>query len=207
MINRTNRKMTLENRIARLEKLIKNEIREKGHMVYGKNVAHTMEQNHDIHGAEVTANYFANKFTQLTGIKLRRDDSHPIINSPMYGWTDSLEDLDDDVNAYFVFKYDVVGDNNVSAYICPTLHQKNVGLWSSLGAGSRCEGAINPKTGECVWEDDIFETLHDVYDWENFSLDMIHDEGDDYDDEEFDESVRRHRRKALEIKSRRRFCK
>lgn len=201
------RKLTLEERISYLEKAIKNEIREKGHMVYGKNVAHTMEQNHDISGAKATADFYAKKFTQLTGIKLRRDNSHPIINSPEYGWTNSLEDLDDDVYSYFVFKYDVVGDNNVSAYICPTLHQKNVGLWSSLGTGSRGEGAVNPKTGECVWEDDIFETLYDVYDWEHFSLDMIHDEGADYDDEEFDESVRRPRRKTLETKSRKRFCK
>lgn len=175
-----NRKLTLEQRIARLEKAIKNEIREKGHMVYGNNVAHTMEQNHDIHGAEATANYFAKKFTELTGIRLRRDDNHPIINSPMYGWTDSLEDLDDDVNSYFVFKYDVVGDNNVSVYICPTLSNKNVGVWSSLGTGSRGEGAINPKTGKCVRTDDIFKTLYDVYAWENFSLDMIR--GDEYDE-------------------------
>jgi hypothetical protein len=198
MIRKTNYELMLERRINRLENMIKNEAREEGHMVYGKDAAHTMEQNHDIRGAKATANVFADKFTQLTGIKLRRDDSHPIIYSPEYGWTDSLEDLDDDIYSYFVFKYDVVGDNNVSAYICPTLSGKKVGLWSSLGTGSRGEGAVNPETGECVWEDDIFETLYDVYDWENFSLDMIHDEG-------FDESVRRPYRKTLETKSRKRF--
>lgn len=163
-----NRNLTLEQRIARLERMLKDEARNaNGHISGSWN---SFEDQHNEKDAEKYANMLVKKFMDATGIALRRDASYPIVNSPVFGWTSS-RDLNEDPDAYYVFKYDVP-NRDISVYACPS--KDAVCLWVSLGDESDCEGAVNPRTGECEWEDDIMECMYPLDMWRRFDLRKIH---------------------------------
>lgn len=180
------RKLTLEQRIARLEKLIKNEVHPKL-ATLKPNEGATMEMTHDVRGARATGRYYAGQFTKETGIALTPDNTHPIVYSDALGWTDE-SDLDEDPESLFVLKYDAIDDPNISVYFCPT--KGKVCVWSSLGTGSKGEGAVNPKTGDIEWEDSLMDAMYPFKAWRGFDLASIH--GDD-EDNEYDESCKRRR--------------
>lgn len=156
------RKLTLEQRIARLERAIKNE---------------SLETALDIDAARAAAVSMADEFKSLTGIALRLDMQHEIIDSPIYGWTNDVADLEEDPDAKFTFKFDFVADPNVSAYMIPS--DNKVVVWSSLDEDG-CEGAVDPRTGMCEWCDELSECAYPMKAWRRFNLNMIH--SDEYDE-------------------------
>ena len=95
----SNRKMTLEQRIARLEKLLKNEARNANGYISGSDSS--FEDQHLEDAAMRQADRLAKMFAQSTGISLLRDNSHPTVNSPLYGWTDD-RNINNDPDAYYV---------------------------------------------------------------------------------------------------------
>ena len=112
----------------------------------------------------------AARFTQMTGIELVLDKQHPVINSPINGWTNDPDVFDEDEDAQYVFKY-YIPDTDISVYMNP--ENGTVCVWNSLGDDDYDEGAINPHTLEIEWIDDLEECSYPLSDWKNFSLDQI----------------------------------
>ena len=173
------RKMTLENRIARLERLLKNE---------SSNKFESFESDLDEDGAREAANRLAKQFAQMVGVRLTRSDQPEIVDSPMFGWLrgNEVEDIAEDPDAAYTFAYDVAGHPGATVYVRPT--EGTICVWQSLEDGVDGEGAVDPKTGECNWNDDISSGAYPLSSWNGFNMDMIH--GEEY------ESVRRPMRRT-----------
>lgn len=167
-------RLTLEQRVARLEKILKAESR------FVKN--ESFESDHNAEAARGVADGMAKIFSQMVDARLMPNGTRDIVDSPMYGWSRDVEM--DDTDARYTFTYDVEGYPGVSVYARPT--DNTICVWQSLTNGSNCEGAVDPKTGMCEWCDELSECSYPLVAWKNFSLDMIHGE-------EF-ESVKRRRR-------------
>lgn len=171
-------RLTLEQRISRLEKLLKAKSR------FVKN--ESFESDLDVISALEKANSMAEDFSDTVGATLTAltpDDikDTDIVDSPVNGWSHDV--VMDDTDARYTFMYDVEDYPGVSVYVRPT--DNTFCVWQSLVRGSNCEGAVDPKTGMCEYTDDLYECSYPLAMWENFSMDMIHGE-------EF-ESVKRRR--------------
>jgi len=177
----------LENRIARLEKLLKNEEFEsvKRSRKRAGRKFESFESDHSADVARDVAKSMAKIFSQMIGARLTPSDTTDIVDSPTYGWSRDVEM--DDFDARYTFTYDVEGYPGVSVYFRPT--DNTVCVWKSLTNGSNCEGAVDPKTGMCEWSDELSECSYPLAAWRNFDLEMIHDE--DF------ESVKRNRKRIV----------
>jgi hypothetical protein len=170
------RKLTLEQRIARLERAVRNEARSKN-----------FEANGDAVGARAAADRIAKQFASMTGAKLTYSGNSDIIDSPSYGATSDVEVLNDDPDARFRFHYDVDGWPADDVVVCPS--DNTVCVWRSVYNGYEGEGAVDPNSGYCEWCDWLDECSYPLAAWKNFSFDMIH--GDDYDESLKRRSARR----------------
>lgn len=134
----------------------------------------SFESDADEAGARAAADRMAKEFSSMTGARLRLDKDHDTVDSPMYGWTDSLEDLADDPDARYTFVYDVVGDLADQVLIRPT--DRTVCVWRSVYDDYEGEGAVDPRTGLTEWCDWLDECSYPMSAWKNFNFDMIHGE-------------------------------
>ena len=180
------KKLTLEQRIARLEKLIiMSEAR--------SSKCEGFEANADEAGARREANRMAKKFSAMTGIPLHADPNHDTVDSPMYGWShNDVDALADDPDARYTFMYNVPGEL-VSVYMRPS--DGTVWVWKSIGSNDTRggEGAVDPRTGECEWCEEMEECSYPLSAWKNFGLDMIHGDDEDWDEDDEFESYNRRR--------------
>ena len=109
----------------------------------------------------------ADTFTELTGISVIPLENG--IDSPICGWCSSKEKdvLLEDKSARFVFKYinkNKNGDETI--YFYPT--DNKVMIWRSLSNTCSDEGAVNPFTNKCKWEDENINARYSIEDWSNY---------------------------------------
>lgn len=106
------KKLTLEQRVARLEKLLSK--------TGARKFEGTVDPRHE-NGARSVAARIAKEFARMTGINLHADSyGNDTVCSPIYGWTSADDpDLADDPDARFVFPYtdgywwvDVIPEDN-----------------------------------------------------------------------------------------------
>lgn len=134
------------------------------------------ENSLDINGARVKANQMAKEFTRMTGIDLKFNNCY--IDSPYYGYIDSIEDFpEDDPDSLYVFSFDEADNHYETVSFIPTLNR--VMVWRSLNDDNPywneddeedygCEGAVNPKTGIAEWEDDIYSGSYSLAAWNKY---------------------------------------
>jgi hypothetical protein len=187
------REMILEKRFARIENLIKNEARTSKKF-------ESFESDLDEEGARAAADRLANQFANMVGVSLTPDNMTDTIDSPVYGTLDAhsasaAEEIADDPDARFTFDYSVDGYPADTVKVRPT--DGTICVWRSVYDGYYGEGAVDPESGECEWEDWLGDCSYPLSAWKNFSFDMIHgdedddyDDDDEYDDDEYDESLK-----------------
>jgi hypothetical protein len=115
MIRRTYRKLTLEERISRLERaLAQKRITRKFES------ASSFESNFDKVGARDRADQMAKEFARVTGMAdFSLDDTVEVISSPLNGWLtiDQVDEISEDPNSRFVFRY---SNSKFTIYVIPT---------------------------------------------------------------------------------------
>ena len=163
-------KRTLEQRINRLERLLKNE-------ACASNKCESFESDLDDVGARATANRIAAQFGRMLGVSVRPDDyGEDVIQSPIYGWlpVTAVEEIESDPDARFAFHY-VLGDGDFSIDVYPS--DNSVNLINEDGY------SVDP-TGRLLSSDDSVVTAFPLRRWKGFDLSMVEDDDeDDYYDE------------------------
>ena len=163
-------KRTLEQRINRLERLLKNEA-----CVSKK--CESFESELDETGARVAANRIARQFGRMLGVSVRPSDyGEDVINSPMFGWlpVSAVDEIAEDQDARFAFHY-VLGDDDYEFDVYPT--DNAVNLINEDGY------SVDPN-GRLLSSDDADITAFPISMWEGFDLSMVEDDDeDDYYDE------------------------
>lgn len=166
LLNKSNRKPTLEQRIARLENAVKSNRRP------ARRKFESFESDLDVDSARAAANRIAQQFGRMIGADVRPDDlGDDVIDSPRYGWlsVDRTDEIADDPEARFVFQYSV-GDG-FGALVVPS--DNAVELMTEGGY------AVDP-SGETFEADTAVDGSFPLSDWEGFDLSMVHDEDEDY---------------------------
>ena len=163
-------KRTLEQRINRLERLLKNE-------ACTSQKCESFESDLDDVGARATANRIAAQFGRMLGASVRPSDyGDDVINSPMFGWLPitAVEEIESDPDARFAFHY-VLGDGDFEFDVYPS--DNAVNLITEDGY------SVDP-TGRLLSSDDAYVTAFPLRRWKGFDLSMVEDEDeDDYYDE------------------------
>lgn len=163
-------KKTLEQRINRLERLLKNE-------ACASNKCESFESELDETGARVTANRIAAQFGRMLGVSVRPSDyGEDVINSPMFGWlpVSAVDEIAEDPDARFAFHY-VLGDGDYEFDVFPS--DNSVNLISEDGY------SVDPN-GRLLSSDDASITAFPLRRWKGFDLSMVEDDDeDDYYDE------------------------
>ena len=163
-------KRTLEQRINRLERLLKNEA-----CVSKK--CESFESELDETGARVAANRIARQFGRMLGVSVRPSDyGDDVINSPMFGWlpVSAVDEILEDQDARFAFHY-VLGDDDYEFDVYPT--DNAVNLITEDGY------SVDPN-GRLLSSDDADIAAFPISMWEGFDLSMVEDDDeDDYYDE------------------------
>ena len=181
MMDNKKREKLLENRLTRLERLIKNE-------ACSSRKCESFESDLDEEGARAAANRLAKQFANMIGSSVRPDDlGDDVILSPMYGWlsVDRADKAADDPDARFVFNYAL--DDGFSLNVFPS--DGKVNLISEDGY------SVSPD-GEIIDYDEADLYASPLSDWRGFDLSMVQDPNEDsyvdYDhSEDYDESLSR----------------
>lgn len=160
-------KRTLEQRINRLERLLKNE-------ACLSKKCESFETDLDDVGARASANRIAAQFGRMLGVSVRPSDyGEDVINSPMFGWlpVTAVEEIESDPDARFAFHY-VLGDGDFEFDVYPS--DNAVNLINEDGYSVDPSGRLtNPV-------DDVSDAFP-LRRWKGFDLSMVED--DDYYDE------------------------
>lgn len=162
MINRTTRKLTLEERISRLEKVLN-----------ANRKFESFESKLDEAGARAKANQIASEFGALVGADVELDDlGRDVIDSPLFGWltVDDTDEIAEDRDAKFAFQYSL---NNGDYTIIVYPSKKAVWLLPDSGY------AVDPKTGAVFEPESHVDGAFAFPKWKRFDLSMIHDEDDE----------------------------
>ena len=163
-------KRTLEQRINRLERLLKNE-------ASTSQKCESFESELDETGARVAANRIARQFGRMLGVSVRPSDyGEDVINSPMFGWlqVSAVDEIVEDQDARFAFHY-VLGDGDFEFDVYPS--DNAVNLITEDGY------SVDP-TGRLLSSDDSVVTAFPLRRWKGFDLSMVEDDDeDDYYDE------------------------
>ena len=182
------RKLTIEQRIARLEKVLNKNAKRK---------FESFESDLDEAGARAAANRLAKQFANMIGSSVRPDDfgGGEVILSPMYGWlsVDRADEAADDPDARFAFNYAL--DDGFSLNVFPS--DESVCLMDENGY------FVSPEDGSLFDSDSADITAFPISMWGGFDLSMVHDEDDEDWDDDYDESFSRRRpRRESRVKSR-----
>lgn len=182
-----NRKPTLEQRINRLERLLKNEAR-------ASKKFESFESDLNEDGARAAANRIAAQFGKMLGVSVTPDDyGNDVVNSPMYGWlpASAVDEIAEDTDARFGFHY-TLDDGEYSIEVYPTDNAVNL----INEDGYSIDPAGHPFSSDMA---DI--VAYPLSKWKGFDLSMIDPDddgynvevGDDFNDY-YDESKRQTRR-------------
>ena len=163
-------KRPLEQRINRLERLLKNE-------ASTSKKCESFESELDETGARVAANRIARQFGRMLGVSVRPSDyGDDVINSPMFGWlpVSSVDEIVEDQDARFAFHY-VLGDGDFEFDVYPS--DNAVNLINEDGY------SVDPN-GRLLSSDDADVAAFPISMWKGFDLSMVEDDDeDDYYDE------------------------
>ena len=163
-------KRTLEQRINRLERLLKNE-------ACASQKCESFESDLDDVGARCTANRIAAQFGRMLGVSVRpTDHSEDVIKSPIFGWlpVTAVEEIESDPDARFAFRY-VLGDGDFEFDVYPS--DNSVNLINEDGY------SVDP-TGRLTNPVDEVSNAFPLRRWKGFDLSMVEDnDEDDYYDE------------------------
>ena len=169
-----NKRLTLEQRIARLERLLKNEARTRKFESY--------ESNLDVDGARADADRVADQFCRMIGVRgATLDDlGHDVIVSPMYGWLtiNDTDEIEEDPDARLAFQYSLDGTDGYTIIVYPT--DRKVCLKNDGGL------YIDPK-GRQFTSDMADIVAYPLNMWNRFDLSMVDDEDDGYNVEAGDD--------------------
>lgn len=184
-----NRNLTLESRIARLEKVLNKNAKRK---------FESFESDLDEAGARAAANRLAKQFANMIGSSVRPDDfgGGEVILSPMYGWlsVDRADEAADDPDARFAFHY-TLDNGDFSIDVFPS--DESVCLMDENGY------FVSPEDGSLFDSDSADITAFPISMWGGFDLSMVHDEDDEDWDDDYDESFSRRRpRRESKIRGR-----
>lgn len=142
-----------------------------GHSIKSSTVPNSYEQENDLTRAQSAAADLADKFTDVTGVTLKPDNSRSVIFSPKFGWSDNLKVLKKDIHSFFVFSYTATEDDSVTVYICPTLH--SYGVWVSLSDLHSKEGMYSPSFKRIIWREDLIDAMFPITSWGDFDLSKL----------------------------------
>ena len=182
-------KRTLEQRIARLEHLLKNEARLTKKF-------ESFESDLDEDSARAASDRIAAQFGKMLGVSVTPDDyGNDVVNSPMYGWlpTSAVDEIEEDPDARFGFHYNL-DDGEFGIEVYPT--DNAVNLINEDGY------SVDP-AGRFFSSDMADIVAFPLRKWKGFDLSMVHDEDDDDDynvgpgedfNDYYDESKRQTRR-------------
>lgn len=176
MMDNKKREKLLENRLMRLERLIKNE-------ACSSKKFESFESDLDEAGARAAANRIANQFGRMVGADVRPDDlGDDVIDSPRYGWlsVDHTDEIADDPEARFVFQYTLGSDFGI--LVVPS--NNAVELMTDSGY------AVDP-SGETFEADTAVDGAFPLSDWRGFDLSMVEDPNEDSYVDYYDESLTR----------------
>jgi hypothetical protein len=167
----------LERRIARLERLLKNEAGRR------RSSVPELEANLDVAAAYEAADIIARQFAKMINADIKLVKTEDIIDSPVHGWltADDVDEIRDDEDARFAIQYNVRGNPAFSGYTIVAVPSENtVALVTEDG------GSVFPDGSSY----DEYE-LHyfPLSKWKNFNSSMLRDE-------EF-ESVKRSRKRFV----------
>ena len=154
-------KRTLEQRINRLERLLKNE-------ACASQKYESFESDLDDVGARCTANRIAAQFGRMLGVSVRpADPDEDVIRSPKYGWlpVTAVEEIESDPDARFVFHYYIPGDDYFEIDVYPS--DNSVNLINEDGY------SVDP-TGRLTYPVDEVSDAYSIRRWKGFDLSMVH---------------------------------
>ena len=160
-------KRTLEQRIARIERLLKNEARLTKKF-------ESFESDLDEDSARAAADRIAAQFGKMLGVSVTPDDyGNDVVNSPMYGWlpTSAVDEIEEDPDARFGFHYNL-DDGEFGIEVYPT--DNAVNLINEDGY------SVDP-AGRFFSSDMADIVAFPLRKWKGFDLSMVHDEDDDDD--------------------------
>ena len=129
-------KRTLEQRVTRLEKLLKISNRNT------RRKFESFESDLDEAGARAKADQMAKEFSRVTGMAdFSFDNVKDVISSPYYGWlgTDQVDEINEDPDSRFAFQY---SNSKFTIYVIPT--DNTIELLNDDGL------TIDPSTGRKV---------------------------------------------------------
>lgn len=167
------KKLTLEQRIARLEKVMAKPATVKNE---------SFESDLDVDGARAAADRIANQFCGMIGVDgATLDDlGHDVIESPMYGWltVNDTDEIAEDPDARFAFQYSLDGTDGYAIVVHPT--DNSVNLINEDGY------SIDP-AGHPFSSDSADLVAYPLSKWKGFDLSMIDEEDDGYNVEAGDD--------------------
>ena len=186
-----NKMFTLEQRIARLERAIKNEARTRKFEGF--------ESGLNVDGANAEADRIADQFCRMIGVSgaTQVDHGHDVMNSPMYGWLtiNDIDEIEEDPDARFAFEYSLDDTDDYTITVYPT--DKKVCLMNYGGE------YIDPK-GRPFTSDMGDIVAYPLSKWNGFDLSMVDDEDDGYNvevgdnfNDYYDESRKRESRSSV----------
>lgn len=166
-------KKTLEQRINRLERLLKNES-------CTSQKCESFESDLDDVGARASANSIAAQFGRMLGVSVRPDDyGEDVIQSPIFGWlpVTAVEEIESDPDARFAFHY-VLGDGDFSIDVYPS--DNSVNLINEDGYSVDPKGKLIDPVGDVSY-------AFPLRLWKGFDLSMVEDDDEDDYYDEFDD--------------------
>lgn len=165
MIKRINRKLTLEERISRLERTLTPNRRSRKFESFESD----LDEEGARDAAQVLADAFAIKVAGVNKLTPVSKSRHPVVvDSPSYGWTDT-SDLAEDPEARFAFPYDI-NNGEYTILVYPT--EKAICLMTEDGT------FIDPASK--TFTSDYADTPRFPLNvWNGFDLSMIEPEEDD----------------------------
>ena len=167
------KKLTLEQRIARLEKVMAKQAAVKNE---------SFESDLDVDGAKAAADRIADQFCRMIGVSGATPDDlgHDVIESPMYGWltVNDTDEIAEDPDARFSFQYSLDGTDGYAIIVHPT--DNSVNLINEDGY------SIDP-AGHPFSSDSADLVAYPLPKWKGFDLSMIDEEDDGYNVEAGDD--------------------
>ena len=165
------KKLTLEQRIARLEKVLNGKKSVKNE---------SFETDLDLEGARAAADRIAKQFGRMLGVNVTPDDlGHDVILSPMYGWLtlNDTDEIEEDPDARFGFPYSL-DEPGYTIIVHPS--DNAVNLINEDGY------SIDPK-GHPFSSDSADVVAFALPKWKNFDFSMVDEEDDGYNVEAGDD--------------------
>lgn len=167
MIRRTNRKLTLEERISRLERALTPN-RKTRRFESASSFEAMLDEEGARDAAQVLADAFATNVVGVNKLTPVSKSRHPVVDSPSYGWTDT-SDLAEDPEARFAFPYDI-NNGEYTILVYPT--EKAICLMTE-------DGTFVDPASKTFTSDYADTPRFPLNVWNGFDLSMIEPEEDD----------------------------